>query len=187
MSTKLSKKIKELKESGLSYRKIQEELGCSKGTISYHLGSGQKEKANKRKINNRTLLHPFSRKLETFKSHYTKPKTRKELHEWKKLLKLKIESFFRDRKTMKNNTETFTVEDIIKKFGENPRCYLTDDEIDIYKPRTYHFDHIVPVSKGGENSIDNLGICTKEANMAKYDMTLEELLEFCKKVLKKHS
>ena len=36
--------IKELYEKGLSYREIEKELGCSKGTISYHLGKGQKEK-----------------------------------------------------------------------------------------------------------------------------------------------
>ena len=38
-------KILELAERGLSYRGIQAELGCSKGTIAYHLGAGQKEKS----------------------------------------------------------------------------------------------------------------------------------------------
>ena len=28
-----------------SYRQIEKELGCSKSTIAYHLGKGQKEKA----------------------------------------------------------------------------------------------------------------------------------------------
>ena len=34
---------------GKSYRQIQDILGCSKGTISYHLGAGQKEKTVDRK------------------------------------------------------------------------------------------------------------------------------------------
>jgi DNA-binding CsgD family transcriptional regulator len=33
---------------GKSYSQIKEELGCSKGTISYHLGIGQKEKTRNR-------------------------------------------------------------------------------------------------------------------------------------------
>lgn len=36
--------ILRLKSQGKTYKEIQEILGCSKGTISYHLGEGQKEK-----------------------------------------------------------------------------------------------------------------------------------------------
>lgn len=41
-------KILELYNSGMSYSQIQKELGCSKGTISYHVGLGQKEKTAER-------------------------------------------------------------------------------------------------------------------------------------------
>ncbi len=77
----------------------------------------------------------------------------------------------------------FTADDVIKKFGENPKCYLTGDPIDIYKPSTYHFDHIVPISRGGTNTIDNLGICTKAANQAKHSMTHTEFIDFCRRVI----
>jgi transposase len=40
--------ILKLRNEGKSYRQIQEILACSKGTIAYHLGSGQKEKTHKR-------------------------------------------------------------------------------------------------------------------------------------------
>ena len=61
--------------------------------------------------------------------------------------------------------------------------YLTGDKIDIYDTKSYHFDHIIPLSKGGSKSIDNLGICTKEANMAKYNLTKDEFVELCRKVV----
>lgn len=77
----------------------------------------------------------------------------------------------------------FTVDDIVKKFGENPRCYLTGDPIDIYQPQTYHFDHIIPVSRGGSSDISNLGICTNVANQAKHNMTHAEFIDFCRRVI----
>lgn len=42
--TELSERIVELREQGLTYDQIKAELNCSKGTISYHLGEGQKLK-----------------------------------------------------------------------------------------------------------------------------------------------
>ena len=59
MRNKISKvnKLKEaiiyLHKKGLSYRKIQNQLACSKSTISYHLGKDQKEKAYDRVLKQR--------------------------------------------------------------------------------------------------------------------------------------
>ena len=44
----LKEQILKLKSEGKSYRQIQKILGCSKGTIAYHLGDGQKQKTVKR-------------------------------------------------------------------------------------------------------------------------------------------
>ena len=41
----LKEKILALKEKGLNYDQIKRRLNCSKSTISYHLGDGQKDKA----------------------------------------------------------------------------------------------------------------------------------------------
>ena len=53
MSTK--EDILRLRSEGKSYREIQNELGCSKGTIAYHLGQGQKRKTLDRTNRKRTL------------------------------------------------------------------------------------------------------------------------------------
>jgi hypothetical protein len=52
-----------LRNEGKKYREIQEILGCSKGTISHHLGNGQKEKARNRQTvsrhKNRTWMKDY--------------------------------------------------------------------------------------------------------------------------------
>lgn len=42
--TDLANQILNLRLSGLSYNSIAEQLGCSKGTVAYYCGAGQKEK-----------------------------------------------------------------------------------------------------------------------------------------------
>lgn len=50
MDTQLGLNIKRLRQQGLSYNAISEQLGCSKGTVSYHLGTSQKAKARSRRL-----------------------------------------------------------------------------------------------------------------------------------------
>ena len=51
--------ILKLKSQGKSYRQIQAILGCSKGTISYHLGEGQKQKTRERIRSRRTTIRTY--------------------------------------------------------------------------------------------------------------------------------
>lgn len=44
----LKERIIWLREKGYSYKRIENKLRCSKGTISYHVGEGQKRKYNVR-------------------------------------------------------------------------------------------------------------------------------------------
>ena len=39
------------------------------------------------------------------------------------------------------------------------------------------------ILKRGDNSLNNLGICTKQANIMKSDMTPDELINLCKLIL----
>jgi hypothetical protein len=182
-------KIIELRNQGKSYKQIKSLLGCSLGTICYHLGSGQKEKHLIRDRNKRQGWHPFHLKM----IHFKENKKLKLINtiitsSIKKQFKTKIEDFcrYRIKGKMIYNPPTFTLEQLIEKVGENPICYLTGQKIDISQPKNYSFDHIVPRSQGGDNSLENLGLCTKQANLSKTDMTLEEYLNHCKKVLETH-
>ncbi len=178
--SRLKTEILHLREQGYTYDQIVDELNCSKGTVSYHCGDGQKEKSNNRRRKNRKDQHPFVRKVESFSTVKT-PTQRQPTHGTYKLLSLKIETFSKMNKQY--TKPSFTVDQALEKFGDNPTCYLTGDPIDINKPRAYAFDHIIPRSRGGSNDIDNLGLTTKEANQAKADMTPDEFYNLCQKVI----
>jgi IS30 family transposase len=64
--SELEQRILELRKQGQSYRSIASVLGCSKSTICYHIGDGQKQKNLVRKQMSRTV-HPFVRKFDCFK------------------------------------------------------------------------------------------------------------------------
>jgi 5-methylcytosine-specific restriction endonuclease McrA len=77
---------------------------------------------------------------------------------------------------------TFNWNDIVEIYGYDTICYLSGEPINLLK-RNYNFDHKVPVSRGGDNSLDNLGITHEVVNRMKTDLTPEELMEWCKKIL----
>jgi len=83
----------------------------------------------------------------------------------------------------KDKHNKFTVEDLYTKFGQYTQCYITGTYIDLSKPETYHFDHIIPKSKGGINHIDNLGICIPQANLAKSALDYESFVQFCRAIV----
>lgn len=174
--------ILQLRSEGKTYNEIMKITGASKSTISYHCGINQKQRTARRKGKN---THPFIKKIDNFKSakkKLDKETNRSEIIERVRIQK-KIESFHRNRKSNMYTSTTFTIKDVLSKFGEAPKCYLTGKTIDIYNTKSYHFDHVVPVSKGGESIIDNLGICTRDANHAKHDMLLDDFVSLCKQVL----
>lgn len=175
----MREQILELRRAGKSYKEICQITGCSKGTVSYHCGEGQKEKKQNRQKELRKRI-VILRRVESF--------------QYDRRLSVKTEDFQRERIKRESDGKhrlgkrnlTFRWRDVINKFGWETICYLTGEPINLREPRTYHFDHIVPIAKGGVSTIDNLGICTRNANQAKHDMSKEELLVLCEKILKHH-
>lgn len=156
----LRENIIQLKKQSKSYNQISQELNCSKGVISYHLNESVKKKTMKRN------------------------------KQWrrKNTLATKIHSFLfpnsRKRKLYKIKTKSFSVEEFMEKINNNPRCYLTGETIDLNNAASYHLDHIIPISKGGNSTLENCGLLTKNANLFKNTMLIDEIYELCETILK---
>lgn len=186
---KLKDEIIKLKNENqeLSYRKIALILNCSKSLVEFHLNENSRNRSKNRVYKTRSSQHSYVRKIETFLSTNIPLKTKKDIS--KSVIKAigdKISDFCRNRTTKKRETVSFTSKDVIAKFGENPKCYLTGKPIDLSKSRSYNFDHIIPASKGGTNTLDNLGICIKEANIAKSDLSYDDFIQLCRDVINHH-
>lgn len=168
----MKEEILKLFQLGLSYGEIAKEVGCSKSTVAYHCNPKTKEGTIKRNARNR-LSKPWARKLENYKN-----KTR---------LKSRVEKFQCREKgrlaPMDSSSFDFCMDDVLEKFGMTPTCYLTGRKLDMKESDTYSFDHIIPASRGGDNSFSNLGITCQEANQAKFNLTVDEFLSLCKEIL----
>ena len=172
--------ILSLRRQGLSYKQIQKELGCSKGTISYHCGKNQSEK----KRANSLIPRPLCRKVTRFKSRCSR-------ESWRNFSN-KVKCFKRRNKGNKRTATTswrvnvrkqYTCADVVEKIGVKPICYLTGKKINLDEPSEYSLDHRVPVSKEVGNELENLEICSHQANQAKADLTLDEFYKLCEDVL----
>ena len=82
----------------------------------------------------------------------------------------------------------FSTKDMIHKFeiDSDSKCYLTGDKIDFMDSSSWSADHIIPKSKGGDNSLQNCGLTSFTANQMKSNQTIEELVEMCRKILSLH-
>lgn len=165
----MKEQILKLREEGKSYKQIKKEVGCSLATISFHCGIGQKEK-NAKRLKNRRASNVFISKLERFKNRTISEKGR---------------SFQRRQKgnLIPREEYNFTLDDLVNKIGDHAICYLSGKIIDLSEPKSFHFDHIIPASRGGSNQIENLGLIDSTINKMKHDLTPEEFIEKCKEVL----
>jgi 5-methylcytosine-specific restriction endonuclease McrA len=178
----MKEKILKLRQEGKTYDQIRDILGCSKGTIAYHCGKGQKDKTRRRIKKSRSSAHPLKRKIENFKARRAL-KTKTEKFQCRVSLGDSRKISGSSRCSMKDVEINFRGDDVIKKFGSNPKCALSGREISWEKSSSYVLDHIIPVQRGGDNSLDNLQLLNPQINMAKSNLTDEEFISLCKEVL----
>lgn len=173
MNKNLKEKIDALSNAGKSRVEIREELKCSASTICYHLNP--KTKISTQQRAKRAVKS--GKKKEYYKAHYT--------GNARAQLGFKISQFHRlgHRKNKIQLDRNFTTDDLLLHLGDNPVCYLSGVQIDLSQPSTYSLDHKIPVSKGGESTIANLGLCRSDINRAKNDKTPEEFLALCKELI----
>ena len=191
----LRSQILYLRRQGKSYAEISSILNCSKSTISYHLSETGKEKnqirTTKWKKSGRGVL---SRRVSMFLSTSAEKRSkgrrrvRKARMASRDLFRNKVKLFKkRDKggyaKKVKVKTP-FNVKDVVKKIGPNPHCYLTGRKVDLKDSSSFNLDHIIPVSKGGSNDLENLGITYPKANTAKSNMSVNEFVRLCAEVVK---
>lgn len=184
MFNRVKDKIIKLRESGKSYGEIAKLLNCSKGAVSYHCGIGQKEKTyNRNVLNKKKIVSKIRRKIQEFslkRKEYIYPTSISKLSS---KIRHKINEFSMKKDRTTYSTPLFTADQLLEKIGDKPTCYLSGKIIDINDSRSWSIDHKIPRSRGGNNTLDNAGICDSKINISKTDMTIDEFLEMCKSVL----
>ena len=61
------------------------------------------------------------------------------------------------------------------------KCALTGAEL---TPENTAFDHRIPLGQGGSSEKENLHAVIKQANISKSDMSMQEFMDICAKVIK---
>lgn len=156
----MKEQILKLRKEGKTYTEIQDILECSRGTISYHCGKGQKEK--------------------------TKKRTNKYRRSSKSIIYRKIDLFLnRNKENKLKYSKRGSLHVLMyQKIIENPFCYLTGRELNLEDSKSYSLDHILPFSRGGLNTVDNMGLTCTDANISKTYLTLEEYVNLCDEVVR---
>ena len=168
----------------------------SKATIQYRVNPSSRNHSRIRTQRYRkespTVI--LSKKIGRFCTHSVNSEGRnnpERVRDFKFHLKNKITRFSikGTDKLKRYENMNFSSEDLIsswkQKYSYNEddmtvKCYLTGKTIDLRMTNLWHMDHIDP---RGPNTIDNCAPTLKEANQAKSDLSVEELVQLAKDIL----
>jgi len=179
--TPLNKQIIALRKKGLTFNQIAKQLLCSKSTVSYALRKKTRDIAKDKNNNYPRHLKKINSKIYSFTNPRISTQTKtawylnKSPRQSSKAISDKANRFQRPM--------TFNYKDVHAKYGDHFPCALTGRPLEFNEPQTYEYDHILPTSRGGDNSIDNLQLLCPEANKAKGMMTDDEFKDLCREVI----
>jgi hypothetical protein len=79
---------------------------------------------------------------------------------------------------LNNGWEKYTEQDMFNKYGTD--CYLCQQPIDLNISRTepegLNIEHVIPIAKGGPDTLENVRPSHRKCNQSKHDKDLEEFL-----------
>jgi 5-methylcytosine-specific restriction endonuclease McrA len=105
------------------------------------------------------------------------------VREYQKKYRQKRKLWFLARETNKRSESTDKISAVdLWKVAKRQKliCPLTGDKL---TTENVSVDHIIPRSKGGKNTLDNVRLVVYYVNVAKNDLTDEEFLKLCKRVV----
>jgi hypothetical protein len=75
------------------------------------------------------------------------------------------------------NSERYEKLDVFKR--DNGTCYICSENIDVLlewpHPKSFSIDHVVPLSKGGNNTLDNVASTHLRCNLSKFNKIVERV------------
>lgn len=80
----------------------------------------------------------------------------------------------------KRTMEVTTAQIIALLESQAYRCALTGTKL---TPHTAMLDHMLPISRGGENSMENIQVLRSDINRTKGTLTNEEFVDICREVV----
>ena len=89
----------------------------------------------------------------------------------------------RYRNAKENGQEIYTTTQVLERWGT--KCHICDKEIDLNAPTQcgekgwengLHLDHVIPLSKGGPDTLDNVKPAHGKCNIAKGDKVVDKTL-----------
>jgi len=132
----------------------------------------ERERSKKYRENN------LEKEIKRRKEYYIKNKEiiKEKRDKYRKENPESIKNFNNARRAHKKGSkhEKYSIDEILTLYGNN--CYICDLPIDLEKPRKVgvfgweeglHIDHVIPISKGGDDTIDNVRPTHGKCNISK--------------------
>ena len=130
-------------------------------------------KANSKYVSDFYQKNPENKRIQSAKARAKFPeKSKANSRAWYYRNKEKAFAYSAARRARKNNaiTEFYTTQQVLDVYGTS--CHICNKEIDLNAPRStkqkgwefgLHIDHVIPLSKGGSDTMDNVrpahGLC----------------------------